>query len=111
MILPCLNAFLVAEKPGGDLLWGRIVAMHVETRRCVLHVIAGAVAGTAEVDVLEFPPWKLVHCHHQPIAEYIKVDGKEVFFEGADDSFAWRLTREAVARSMTDFSKYDGELL
>jgi hypothetical protein len=108
VILPMLNAFIVAEAPQGELLWGRVVAMHVELHRCVLHVPG---INDPEVDVLEFPPWKLVHCHHQPVAEYIMVDRKETFFDGADDSLAWRLTREAVARAMTNFSKYEGELL
>lgn len=109
MILPCLNAFIVAEAPQGELMWGRVVAMHVELHRCVLHIPGGH--EKHEVETLEFPPWKLVHCHHQPVAEYIKVDGKETFLAGADDTLAWRLTREAISRAMTDFSKYDGELL
>lgn len=110
MILPALNAFLVAEAPDGVLVWGRIIAMHVELTRCTIH-IPPLEDDSGEVDCLEFPPWKLVHCHHQPVAEYIKIDGKEHFLEAADDTFAWRLTREAIARAMTDFSKYKGELI
>jgi hypothetical protein len=87
--------------------WGRVHSMEVDlpNKKAVLNVITGP----AVQERFEVPPWKLIHCHHQPQLEFITVNGKRIKLDPADDSEAWRLTREAITRAMTDFSKYDEE--
>jgi hypothetical protein len=79
--------------------------MHVDLKRqvCALHVVTYPNAQES----FEVPPWKMIHCHHQPLLEFITINGKRHKLEPADDSEAWRLTREVIARAMTNFEKYD----
>lgn len=102
MLIPQLNAFIVAECPSDpEMTWGRITRMEVGPDFANIWVAIGA----HEDFICRFPPWKLLHCHHQPIGYEDKKTKKWV--PGADDTIEWRLTREAIARAMSFYNPED----
>lgn len=104
-LMPRLNAFVVMQSPiDSELLeWGRVLAMNIDVQNQEV-TLKIAIENDIQCSCV-CPPWKLIHCHPQPLLEFVTVDGKRIKLDPADDSLAWRLTGEAIARAMTDFTK------
>lgn len=84
--------------PPKDDMWveGRVKGIEFRDADATVWVITGP----GQVDEIVCPPWRLEHCHHQPVVEYITINGKRLKQGAADDSLAWRMTREAIAKAM-----------
>lgn len=100
MLMPQLNAFIVAElAENEEMCWGRVVSMFVGHLTVTLGISVGVDRdGVMQTFTITCPPWRLLHCHHQPADLFNKTTGK-LLEPAADDSAAWRETREAVARA------------
>lgn len=96
MIMPELNAFVLIELEGanGRGYWGRVMSMFATRNNLTMGISIAA----GDVRTVMCPPATLIHCHHQPVDWTDPKTGK--FYPGADDSDAWRHTREAFARAM-----------
>lgn len=101
MRMPQLNAFVVAEfTPNAEMCWGRVLSLFVGHDSVTL----GISVGHKQSFTITCPPWRLLHCHHQPM-DFVDKKGR-IIEPAADDSPAWRETREAIARACMKCGKH-----